>query len=409
MILKILFFTLILLLPLQFGRHFWPKASFLFGLKIDFLSPTFYLQDIVIILLFFYYLPKLIPQVIKDKKCLISCLLYLLFTFLNIYFSVTPLLSFFSWLRITEFVLLGLIVIKNSKLVLTLIDQVLPWSIIFEFALSFIQVLKQSSVNGLFWILGERSFNIFTPGIARATFLGKVFLRPYGTFSHPNSLAGFTLVALIWVFTKEKLKIPDKFAVLAGILLIFLCFSRTVWLTAFILGLSYFLWQFKKNWQKGKFNLSFPYLAMLLFLPISIFLFSRTVIDSSSFFIRLDLADFAFLLIKKFPLFGVGAGQFIVALSQGKVIWPSLYWLQPVHNIFLLSAAETGLLGLTVFLGLLFRTIKRIFLLPNSNFKFKILASLLAILFTGLFDHYSLTLIQNQLLFVLVLSLSSAF
>lgn len=408
MILEILFFTLILLLPLQFGRHFWPKASFLFGLKIDFLSPTIYLQDIIIVLLLIYYLPKIIPQILKDKKYLILCLLYLLFAFLNIYISLTPLSSFFSWLRITEMILLGLMVIKNLNLSLRLLEKLLPFSLIFELVLSLVQVVKQSSLNGLFWFLGERSFNVLTPGIARASFLEKVFLRPYGTFSHPNSLAGFALVALILVFTKGQLKISDKVAVLAGILLIFLSFSRTVWLTAFILGLGYFLWQFRKNWRKRTFNLSFLYLTTLLFLPVSLFLFSRTVVDPSSFFIRQDLAYFAFFLIKSHFLLGVGAGQFVVALSQSKVIWSSLYWLQPVHNIFLLMTAETGILGLGLFLGILLLAVKKLVCSPVFNLKFRLLVSLLAILLTGLFDHYSLTLIQNQLIFVLVLSLSLA-
>jgi len=71
-------------------------------------------------------------------------------------------------------------------------------------------------------------------------------------------------------------------------------------------------------------------------------------------------------------------------------------------------AAETGILGLGLFLGILLLAVKKLVCSPVFNLKFRLLVSLLAILLTGLFDHYSLTLIQNQLIFVLVLSLSLA-
>ena len=47
---QLLFSLLILLLPTQLGRHFWPSYSFVFGLKVDYLSPTLYLTDIFLVL-----------------------------------------------------------------------------------------------------------------------------------------------------------------------------------------------------------------------------------------------------------------------------------------------------------------------------------------------------------------------
>jgi len=37
-----LFWLLVFLLPVQFGRHFWPEWSYVMGLRIDYLSPTIY-------------------------------------------------------------------------------------------------------------------------------------------------------------------------------------------------------------------------------------------------------------------------------------------------------------------------------------------------------------------------------
>ena len=40
---------LIFLLPFQLGRHFWPEVSFVYGLKIDYLSPIIFLTDLVLL------------------------------------------------------------------------------------------------------------------------------------------------------------------------------------------------------------------------------------------------------------------------------------------------------------------------------------------------------------------------
>ena len=51
------------------------------------------------------------------------------------------------------------------------------------------EFIKQASLNGLFWWLGERTFTSSTPGIAKAVIDGRLLMRPYATFPHPNVLA----------------------------------------------------------------------------------------------------------------------------------------------------------------------------------------------------------------------------
>jgi hypothetical protein len=46
-----IFWLLIFLLPVQLGRHFWPDFSFVLGLKIDYLAPTVYLTDLLVLLI----------------------------------------------------------------------------------------------------------------------------------------------------------------------------------------------------------------------------------------------------------------------------------------------------------------------------------------------------------------------
>ncbi len=412
MIGQIVLAFLLFFLPTQLGRHFWPKEAFLFGLKVDFLSPTFYLQDCFFLLLFIPWLirnfPKIIPRRGAEKKYIIISLLGASCLAFNIIVSPTPLVSFFIWLRVSELLCLGAIAASRASLVWFFLERILPLTVLGEFFLGLAQVVRQASVGGPFWLLGERSFNIFTPGIARAALLGKVVLRPYGTFSHPNSLAGFILVSSILILGKKRLNLLDQAALAAGFFLILLSFSRTVWLAAFLLGLIYFVARLWKSFLAKKFVLTFTYLGTALFLPLILFAFSRTAIDPSSFLVREDLARAALLLIKSSPLFGVGAGGFIVRLSQIQPVWSSLAWRQPVHNIFLLIWAETGLIGLSAFLALFILAGRRLWDRLDAYRSWSLIAALAAILFTGLFDHYWLTLIQNQLLLAVVLGLCFA-
>ena len=52
------------------------------------------------------------------------------------------------------------------------------------------------TLGGYFWYLGERSFYASTPGIAAVSFQGRLLLRPYATFPHPNVFGGFLAIVL---------------------------------------------------------------------------------------------------------------------------------------------------------------------------------------------------------------------
>ena len=137
--------------------------------------------------------------------------------------------------------------------------------------------------------------------------------------------------------------------------------------------------------------------------------------SSESFQLRQELNSTALTMIKKYPLFGIGLNNFIPSLSRFQK-GLSFKELQPVHNIYLLIGAETGLVGLGVFLWLIylsyrkllygymviwFRKKKDLTIQPFSH----LAISLTAILLLGLFDHYFFTLQQTQLLFVIVLGM----
>jgi O-antigen ligase len=117
------------------------------------------------------------------------------------------------------------------------------------------------------------------------------------------------------------------------------------------------------------------------------------------------------MMIKSAPLLGIGLNNYLSRLPDFKLD-PTVFRLfQPVHNIFLLTAAETGLMGLSLFLFLVIKSLKNSLDMPASRDSFgmrnwSLVISLLVILSTGCADHYWLTLQQTQLLLAIVLGLS---
>ena len=109
---------------------------------------------------------------------------------------------------------------------------------------------------------------------------------------------------------------------------------------------------------------------------------------------RIELINASLKLIKESFLLGVGLNNFIPNLVKVSNTFVNSWELQPVHNIFLLIFSETGIIGISAFLYLVLVPA----LLTNL--------SLIAILITGLSDHYWITLQQNMLLLTFVLALS---
>jgi len=347
-------------------------------MKVDYLSPVFYLSDIFLLTCIFLNWKEIVGQInfkINWKKIV----LLLFFVSLNCFFARVPLVALTKWARVIALIGFYFLVKVQKKKVEKVLKTVIPVWIVGLFLVSLLQAISQSSLGGVFWWLGERSFNVNTPGIAKTFLFGRFYLRPYAIFSHPNSLAGFLVVSVVAYLALGKSPAVKKIVLVLGSLTVGLTLSRS----AVIAGMVLLIFQFikKKNWI-------FVILA-ILFLG---FVFTGSGFDLS-FSRRISLALASLDIFASSPIIGVGLNSFIIALPS---FWRQDLWLQPVHNIFLLVLSETGLIGFFVFVKLIFKTF----------FGGKYLPAFLLIMITGLFDHYWLTLIQNLLLFVLVVGLA---
>ncbi|MDP3987619.1 MAG: O-antigen ligase family protein [Candidatus Levybacteria bacterium] len=326
-------------------------------------------------------------------------------------------------LKLLEFLFFGFYTaaaIKTMKQ-LSIIVLLFSTGILFESVLGISQYFNQSSIGGTFYYFGERAFNSQTPGIANASLNGALILRPYGTFSHPNVLAAYLTIAMIMVISNFK-RFFFGIVLLTGSSALFLTMSRVA-IVFWLLILGYFLIpQILTIFKRKKIIGLFVVLVFICsigiyfsFSPIKYRFLTLSLADES-IVKRQELISQSIIMIKNNPIFGVGINNFLFNLKG--------YYLQPVHNIYLLIAAQTGLVGLAFFGWFLMKTFSqfsifnfqfsikqkkinfKILNIKNSfkisNFKFQILSLILVL---GLFDHYFLTLQQGQLMFAFVFGL----
>jgi O-antigen ligase len=395
---KYLVILLLFLLPTQLAFHFWPSWAFVFGIRVDLLAPALYLTDALILALMLLNLNVL---VVFKKYFLII----LIFAIVNSVFSTSIAESIYRWVKIVEFSFVGFYFARQKLLKISSIVRILFFSLVVFSLIGILQFVRGGTIGGLLYFLGERSFNLGTPGIALVSLGGVEHLRVYSTFSHPNSLAGFLGAAVLFILLSGKLK--RNLLNFVGVSIILICFLLSFSISAYLgIFLVFSFYLFSKNKNNFKWvvviYLFLSIVGSLLLPLISPWILKMFPLVGQNISQRLDLSYIAGKMVSQKFLVGEGLGTFIVNLPTFKGIFSYSWLLQPVHNIFLLVFSETGILGLLCFCFLVYKTL-------INQLKTKMLCLLLPlvfILFTGLFDHYTLTLQQNILLFSVFIGFS---
>jgi len=389
------FYLLLLLLPTQLGKHFWPTFSYVLGTRVDYLSPTLYLTDIIILFITLFYLPKakIFQRIEKYKKYIF---LFFLFTFLSIASSASPLSGIYSQLKLLEFLILFLFISDNYERVKNFIAPAMAMGIIFVSVLAIAQFLNGGSIGGIFYFAGERFFSSSSPNIANAFIAGELVLRPYATFPHPNVLAAYILIGTFFILKELSTRRPvgSFFYFISlgmGSIAIVLTLSR---MAIFLYALLLIYTVLGRARINKKLNLKILlFLAPLFVLSREIFIrFQNLFLIDQSVVERLDLTRASMKMFFDHPFTGAGLGNFLHTIPYYYKS-DSLFFLQPVHNIFLFAASEVGIVGLgllTAIFVILFKNASR----NNFILSFIVLA-------LSLSDHFFLTLQQGQILFIL--------
>jgi len=404
---KKLFFLLIFLIPVQLGRHFFFNFSQIAGIPSDYLTPTIYLTDIIIFLMAFLEAIMIFFFQSKKRRFENTKGSYLFFGYLifsTVFIAVNKWASFYKLIKIAEFFILFKIIRKlrpETRKVLFFYCL----SVLYTSYLAIKQFLAGESLGGWWWYLGERTFHASSPGIALSKISGRLFLRPYATFAHPNVLGGFLAAGLPLVLyyllnegkDKRVIKLLSLSGFIWGAIVLFLTYSRAAWFMFFTGIAIIFVVNFNKRITKYFSNKKL-YLPILLFLfllsiyfPIKLSEYKNS--SEGSLFERSELIYASLLTFVEKPIFGTGLNNSF--LEQYKILPKSygLFILQPVHNSYMLLLTELGLTGFAFILLIL----RKILALVNRNNIISFLP-LILILMLGFFDHYPVSLQQGLLI-----------
>lgn len=403
---KYLNYLLVFLFPTQLAFHFWPKYAFVYGIRVDYLSPTIYLTDIIFIVLFINFVIKtkkiFIKEIVKLRWILF---LFLLVFLLNIFSSTSFFVSLFKWLKLVELIALGYYVFKNKEIFTNkAISNILFVELVFFSLIGIFQVYQGQTIGGIFYYLGERNFSTITPGIALINICGNNILRIYSTFSHPNSLAGFIGVIFIYLLFNK----PDfnKYILIFGYVIAVVVLVLSFSMEAFVaMALSLIFYLFYKNRKIGKRSIG-KYLLFTIIFSLILMLLSNKLIQTrlslnESIRQRLELNLISGNVSKNYFLLGSGLNTFIITEAKYSNIKNTVWLLQPVHNIFLLIFVESGILGLLFFYIVLNKLMSTNRVLNNKC----AVMIFVYILTTGMFDHYWFSLHQNLILVSFIVGL----
>lgn len=408
---------LFLVLPWNLGKHFEGIYSSVNSNQIPYLIPTVYLQDLLVlgivtlllISAFSSYISRFAVPAFSRR------LLFLLLLTAGLSFAFTsrmiPALYSFSRLFLYSLFFIVSVPLFYKPSVRRWFFRILALNVVFLSALALLQFYRQSAVFNNYLFFGEQPYNVYTPYIAKESFGGIVKIPPYGTFQHPNTLAGFLVISLtlliFYLSAKGRLGLDTLPVLGLGAGAVFLTKSYTAWAAlAFgvvLLGITIFVKSSRR--VSAVFLLSvFSVITAGLALPVYRtgalhMLPSDSVTSVLSVDRRSALLQASYLMFLQKPFFGWGMNSFTYSFTPFYSQPDIIKFIQPVHNVFVLIAVELGGFGLLFTLVLLVCFTSRL-----SSASCKVYAViLLQVVFLASFDHYVITTPQMQLFLILTL------
>lgn len=365
-------------------------------------------SDVIFVFLVAYSIIMFYKKRVNPNKVTfvdISLIIFFLYgIFADIFVSNNVFLSLFYKKSLFEFIFVYFMIrfiVKDHSFFFKLFLSALISLTLFETFVSLQQFIHSSPIGNAL----EANFSIEPPNgaIDELTFV----FRTIGTFSHANVFALFltTILPFYLFFMIKFKKYLLKIISFLTVVCLILTSSRAAWLASLIsvLSILYYFEYHKKIILMR--SLSLKKIVLCLFLAIPLFFYSMPrVARISNIFQRgsglemrvrqtIEVAG----LISQSPLFGTGSGMSVVKAMTKNPQGVFADFPSPIHNYFLLLAAENGLPYLGFFVIFLFFSFKKLI-----QYK-KILSSvificLLNMIFIGFFQPF----IIISLLFVLL-------
>jgi len=278
----------------------------------------------------------------------VVAVLLIIWTALSIYNSSSIQLSLFELLRMAKLYLLSRVVASNVKRRGDIKDVALALAM---------GLIVQGVICVLQYVVGtDLGLELFTVGALR---------RVSGTIGWPNTLGAYaatvlSVISALWIYgTGGRGRMAIGAACMAGLFPLILSFSRGAWISL-LAGVALILfwgWRTARLGTKSIRSLS----AIALSATVVGVLFATSItarlaeVNPGMDVIvdRMRLNRVAMNMISAHPLLGVGINTFVDTMKQYDTTGVAYYFPQPVHNVFLLVAAETGLVALGLFLLLI--------------------------------------------------------
>lgn len=300
---------------------------------------------------------------------------------------------------------------------------------VLETALSFGQIWRQSSLGVR--LLGEPLLSGTLAGVAKIAAKDYLWLRAYGTFLHPNVMGAFLMVAfalaaVVWLEAKGRLNrrlvlFSGMLALLAGLLM----GSSRIAASGLIIFMLIFNLSVVAIGHLRRLYLSklirFDLLAGMALAVFAAVLWPMIGYhwlpagQDQAISLRGIYQSSALRMAREEPLRGRGLGGFVGELKSQEYFSGQLAqkpWLaQPVHNLYLLLAVETGVIGLALFLlltGLVVLPLVYNFSQQPDLKKAGLLAVIFSLLAMAGFDHFFLTQAQGRILWWLIMGLGAS-
>ena len=109
---KFLYFVLLFILPINLGKHFEIFDSYVGGVLVDYLVPTVFVQDILVVLIIFFWILSgglkkvLCERDLLKKRYVQYSTLFVFSLFLSTLNSARFVPSIYAWLRLFLYFLL---------------------------------------------------------------------------------------------------------------------------------------------------------------------------------------------------------------------------------------------------------------------------------------------------------------
>lgn len=461
---------LIFLLPSNLFLKILPDSGFVHGLQIDYLIPKLYLTDLLIIAILVVELirllinqhtqilngsansrvqddkkrkPSVIPIQLYTHSSPLSFALYILpLLFIRQFFTPFPFLAFWQIGKLTVVGVFTYWLVHRFKNHYRhpIFYFLLPLSLLLQSLLGLYQFLTQRSLTPFRWFGETQLLN--QPGLARADFswldslIGTNFglrVLPYGTFPHPNVLAGFLAIGMIVISyqllvnsihtSKSKhhqvmvRKILPLTSYILPLFVLFLTQSISAWLTLGVGALFISYQTLRKQWSisntrrseikglrsrasfLGPLALCLASLAFFITTPLLLSTLQISDPESpvTSVSRRQELNLIAWNMFKAHPLSGVGFFQFTAYVEDYSTSREIVSFVQPTHHVGLLFLAEHGLLGVII----LIIGYQIIFTNKREN-PASVFLPIIIVLPVLVLDHYLYTLQQGWLMVLLL-------